>query len=132
VIEVAPEPRPLRELVSDLAAQTGVLIRQEIKLAKAEVGEKAKLAAKDVALMASGALAIVLGSAVLIAAIVLIVALALPLWAAALIVGLVFAGAGAGLAFAGYRSLERLDFVPRQTVETLKENRAWVSLELAK
>ena len=42
-----PRDRGLGELVKDLAGQTSTLVRQEIKLAQAEVTQKGKLAGKQ-------------------------------------------------------------------------------------
>jgi len=94
--------------------------------------EKVRLAGKDIALMSAGGVAAVLGSLVLVAALVLLLGLVMPLWASALIVGVVFTGAGASVAYGAYRSLSHIDPAPRQSIEALKETKAWVSLEMAK
>ena len=47
----AARPRPIGELVKDLASQTSTLVRQEIKLAQAEVTQKGKLAGKGAGML---------------------------------------------------------------------------------
>ena len=50
-----PRERSLGELVGTLSNQTSTLVRQEIELAKAELGEKGKVAGKGAGLIAAGA-----------------------------------------------------------------------------
>ena len=53
--QLAKEQASLGDLVSDLAAQTGQLIRQEAALAKSELTDKASAAGKAIGLVAAGA-----------------------------------------------------------------------------
>ena len=89
-IEVSTESkdRSLKRLVSDLGTDAGLLVRQEIALAKAELKEKA-------ALFAGAGLLAYAGLLVLFAAIVLgLIAIGVVAWLAALSVGvLVLLGA---------------------------------------
>lgn len=130
--ELVPEPRPLGELFADLATQTGVLLRKELELVKVEMVVKAKDAGSCGAQIAAGAAVAVSGGLVLLAALVLLLALVLPLWAAALAVGAVVTGAGAALTLTGIRRLKQLDAVPRQTLETLKDDKRWISEQVSR
>ena len=49
----------------------------------------------------------------------------LPWWLSALLVGVVVAGVGAALVARARTALQQTDLTPRQTVETLKEDREW-------
>jgi hypothetical protein len=49
----------------------------------------------------------------------------MPLWIAALLVGLVVAGIGYVLVRGSLAALRSLDLTPRQTVRTLKEDVEW-------
>ena len=109
--------RGFGELVKDLASQTSTLVRQEIKLAQAEVTEKGKVAGAAVAaLLGLGALTTVL-----------IVALdgALPLWLAALIITVLWLAVAGVLASAGRKALKASTPPAPQTVETVKEDIQW-------
>ena len=112
----------LRELFQDI----NHLVRQEIALAKAEMNEKMVTIAGAAGLMAAAAFLAVLAIFVLTAAIVLVVALWWPAWAAALVVAgayLVIAGI---LVLIGRARLQKLGKpVPEQTVETIKEDVQW-------
>lgn len=122
----------LGELFKELAADTGTLVRKEVELAKTEMAGKAKVVAKDGAMIAGGAALAFYASLVLLAALVLALGTVMPLWASALIVGvLLLAGAGA-LAFIGVKKLKRVDPAPRETIRTLKENKLWLREQLSR
>ena len=114
--------RGFGELVKDLASQTSTLVRQEIKLAQAEVTEKGKVAGKGAGMLAGAAVAALLGLGALTT--VLIVALdgALPLWLIITVLWLAVAGV---LASAGRKALKASTPPAPQTVETVKEDIQW-------
>src|SRR6187401_1608757 len=85
-----PRERGIGELVKDLAGQTSTLVRQEIKLAQAEVTEKGKVAGRGAGLLAGAGVAAVLMLGTLTAVLVVALDSALPLWLAALIVTLLW------------------------------------------
>ena len=75
------------ELVHDLTEQFSHLARTEIRLAVREVQDKAKHAGRGAAGLGIAGVLAGYGLAAVVAGIVLLVALALPAWVAALIVG---------------------------------------------
>ena len=75
------------ELITQMAAQTSRLVRDEIRLAQKEFQESAKHAGIGAGLFSVAGVFAVFGVATLIAAAVAALALVLPVWAAALIVG---------------------------------------------
>jgi uncharacterized membrane protein YqjE len=80
---------PIAELVSDLSAQTSRLVRDEMRLATAELKESAKHAGVGAGLIGASGLMAVFGLAALITAAIAGLALVLPVWASALIVAVV-------------------------------------------
>src|SRR6187399_1379056 len=83
------------ELMSRLSADGSQLVRDEIALAKVELGEKAKKVGLGAGFFGAAGVLAAYGFGVLLAAAVLALALVMPAWAAALIVAvLLFAGAG--------------------------------------
>jgi hypothetical protein len=127
-----PEQRPLGELFSELAQQTGTLVRDEVALARIEMTAKAKSAGRDAALVAGGGAIAMLGVMALMAALILVLAMAVPLWVSALIVGLVVSGVGLGIASAGIRAWRGLDPMPRRTIQTLQEDRQWLRAQASR
>ena len=75
------------ELVHDLTEQFSHLARTEMRLAVREVQEKAKHAGKGAANIGAAGVLAGYGVAIVFAGFVLLLALVLPAWAAALIVG---------------------------------------------
>lgn len=127
----AAEERSLGELFGDLARETSTLVKQEVGLAKTELTEKATRVGKDVGYLAMGGAVAYAGMLTLIAALVLILtAIGLPIWASALLVGLVVAGVGGSMAMKGLKQLKNVDPVPHQTVETLKEDKEWAKQQV--
>jgi hypothetical protein len=116
------DERSLGELFGDLTRDTATLVRQEVALAKAEVSQKAADVGKDAGMIAVGGALAYAGLLVLLGAFVLMLALVMPGWAAALIVGALAAGIGAAVAMSGLKKLKNVDPVPRQTMQTLKDD----------
>ncbi|HYC01771.1 MAG TPA: phage holin family protein [Azospirillaceae bacterium] len=126
------EERPLTALFSDLAGETSSLIRKELELAKTEISEKASQAGKGAASLAMGGAIAFAGVLFLLAALVLILDLVLPTWAAALIVGLVVVGVGYGLVAAGKKKLTAKNLVPKRTIETIKDDGRWAKSQVGR
>jgi len=118
--------RPIGELVKDLAGQTSTLVRQEIKLAQAELTTKGKVAGRGAGMLAGAAVAALLMLGALTACLIAALDTAMPLWLAALIVTLLWGLIGAVLAMRGRKELQHATPpVPEQTVETVKEDIQW-------
>jgi len=89
------------------------------------MGQKATAVGREVAFLAVGSLVAYAGLLAIMAAIILGVAMFMPGWLAALLVGLVVTGVGYFLVQKGRDALAHEDLAPRQTMETLKENAEW-------
>ncbi len=117
------EERSLGELFSDLARELSELVRQELALAKTEMTEKATRVGTNIGTLAVGGAVAYAGFLALVAAVILgLAALGVPWWLAALIVGLVIAGAGYLLVRRSLAALRQTDLAPRRTLETLRED----------
>ncbi|HYX86624.1 MAG TPA: phage holin family protein [Gaiellales bacterium] len=118
--------RSMGELTKQLSQDVSELVRRELKLAKTEASAKARKVVSGAVMIGAGVvLALVMVGAV-VAAAVMALDIALPDWLSAIIVALV-AGIGGGLlALAGMRSIRRATPpVPRETIESVKEDVAW-------
>jgi len=116
------EDRSLGELFGDLSREISSLVRQEMTLAKTEMSQKLARAGKDVALIAMGALLAHAALLAFVAGLAIILDKIVPLWAAPLLAGIIVAAIGAALIMKGINSLKQEDLVPRQTIESLKED----------
>ena len=114
------------ELVSRLTTQTGVLVRQEIALAKAELRETGTTLARDSARAGTGLMIAWTGTLSLTAALVVGLAQLLDnYWLAALIVGGVFVIVGSIIAKSAMAAVKLRGLSPKQTVETLRQDADW-------
>ena len=113
------------ELVGRVTTDISTLMRQEFALAKAELTEEAKKAGKGAGSLGAagflGYLAAIFASLTLM----FLLDLFLPLWAAALIVTVLYGVIAYVLFSKGKKQLKTVDPTPRQTVETLKEDVQW-------
>jgi hypothetical protein len=126
----AMENKPLGDLFSDLASEMSELVRKEVALAKLEVGEKAKYIGKNVGYLVVGGAIAYAAMLAIIAAIIMLLDNVMPSWGAALIVGVVVAAVGWLLISKARAALQATDVTPQQTVETLKEDAAWVKQQI--
>ena len=127
MIAAGRDGRSTAELVKDLSRQAGLLVRQEIQLAKTEVAEKGKRAGVGTAAFAGAAVAGLLALGTLTAFFVLALDGVMPAWTAALVVTLAWAAVGVGLALYGREKLREAGTpVPEKTIETLKEDVEWI------
>lgn len=110
------------ELVHDLSDQVRRLVRTEVTLAAHELKGKAKHAGMGAAIAGAGGLFAFYGGAVAVATAVLLLALVLPAWAAALIVtGALFVLAGIAMLVAR-KQLRQGRPMPSPALEGAKED----------
>ena len=115
------------DLVKQLSQQVSTLVRQEVELAKAEMGEKGKKAGVGIGMFGGAAAAALLALGSLTAFLILILDLAMPAWAAALIVTVVWAGGAAVLALQGREKVKEVGApIPEKTAESVKEDVEWL------
>jgi uncharacterized membrane protein YqjE len=126
-MDVPRMDRSIGELFSDLSQQTADLIRQEMRLAKAELSEKLADAGKH-AMMIGAAIAFALAAVVTIAAAIalLLVQMGVVPWLAAVITAAVMGGIAFALAQSGISALKKKTIAPVETMHSLKETTQWL------
>jgi Putative Actinobacterial Holin-X, holin superfamily III len=124
------EERSIGELFSQLANDTTSLVRQEVLLAKVELGQKATEVGRQVGLVALGGGVAYAGLLAVVAAMILLLAQYIPVWLSALIIGLAIMGTGYFLIQRHLNALKHLDPTPRATVDTLKQDKEWVKEQM--
>jgi MFS family permease len=120
----------LGALVHDMTQQISTLVRDELRLAQAEMAEKGKRAGIGIGMFGAAGVMALFGGGALVATAILALALVLPAWLAALIVAvLLFAVAGV-LALVGKGSVSKATPAkPERAIEGLKEDIATVKGE---
>jgi uncharacterized membrane protein YqjE len=118
------------ELLKELSDHTTTLVRQEIELAKAELGEKGKKAGLGAGMFGAAGLFGVFALAALTTCIIVALDSAMPLWLAALIVAVVYGAIGAVLALQGRNKVQEAGPpVPEQATESVKEDVQWAKTQ---
>ena len=111
VAVAAPAPDPAQastgELIGQLSEQLSTLVRSEVRLAQAEVTQKAKKLGVGIGLFGGAGVVALLGVGALVTAAILALALVLPGWAAGLIVGAVLLLVAGVLALLGKKDVQQ-------------------------
>jgi uncharacterized membrane protein YqjE len=114
------------DLVKELSTQVSTLVRQEVALAKAEVAEKGKKAGVGAGMFGGAGAAAMLMLGSLTAFLILVLDLAMPAWAAAVIVTALWAAVAGVLALQGRKKMQEMGKpIPEKTIETVKEDVQW-------
>jgi hypothetical protein len=104
----ADAEKPLGELVQDLSRQTSTLIRQEMRLAQAELAEKGRHAGKGAGMFGGAGLVALYGVGALVTAAILGLATVLEPWIAAAASGAVLLVIAGVLALTGKKELDEV------------------------
>lgn len=116
-----PDHASIGELVAKMTEETSALIRDELRLAQAELARKGRYAGLGAGLLGGGALFAVLGVGTLVAAAVLGLAVVLPGWLAALVVATaLFAVAGVAALLGKKEITAAVPPVPEEALESVK------------
>ena len=118
---------PVSGLVRSLVADLILLARREADLIKIELKHKASTAGVGAGLIAAAAVIGWFGVATLIAAAVLAMAIVLPPWAAALLVGVALFVIAAALILAGRAKIRAATpLTPDRSLDAAQEDIAWI------
>jgi len=114
--------RSMTEVLKDIVETIQKIVRGEVRLAKAEVRDEAAKAWKPVRYLLTGAVAGLFAAAFLLLGIVYALALAIPTWAAAGLVGLALAITAGIFISQGASRMKQVYKAPERIVETIKES----------
>jgi hypothetical protein len=120
------DERSIGELLAQLSQEIAELVRREVQLAEAEMTQKAYRAGKNAGFVAAGGAVAYAGLLAIVAGMIMLLGRSRRPWLSAFLVGLSVAGAGSLLALKGLEALRQEGVTPRETVETLEENREWL------
>jgi Putative Actinobacterial Holin-X, holin superfamily III len=115
----------MTEIIKHIFNDVQEIIRAEFRLAKAEVTEKAQRVRKGSAMLGGAAICGFFGGACLVVTCIAALALAMPVWLAALIMAICLSVAAGAMFAAGRTQMREVDPVPQETVQTLKDDVQW-------
>jgi hypothetical protein len=111
------------ELIKQASEQITTLVRSELRLALAEMKDKGKHAGKGAGLFGGAGLVALFGAAALVAAVIAALDLAMPLWAAALIVGVVLLAVAGVLGLTGRKQLgQAAPPMPKRAIKSVEQD----------
>ena len=117
------EDRSVTELVTELSQQTSRLVRDELRLAQAELKEKGRHAGRGAGLFGSAGLLAFFGAAGLVTTAILALSLVLPAWLSALLVSLVLLIAAGIAALIGKKEVKEAGPpAPEAAVDSVKRD----------
>ena len=123
--------KSLGSLVKELAEDLSTLVRSEVALAKLELRQTSANIGLVGALFTAALFCVLFALAFLLVTAVLALATVIAPWLSALIVAVaLLIGAGV-LAFVGKRKLEKVEFVPKASVESVKADIQLIRAELS-
>jgi hypothetical protein len=122
-----PENASTGQLIGQLTEQISRLVRDEARLAQAEVTQKAKKLGVGAGLFGGAGLVAFFGLAALITSVILALALVLPHWLAALIVAVALFAVAGVLALVGKKDVQKgSPPVPTEAISSVKSDIATV------
>jgi uncharacterized membrane protein YqjE len=120
------------ELFKELSNDLSTLVRQELRLAQAEITEKGKRAGLGAGMFGGAGIATLLALGTLSACLIAALAEGMDVWLAALIVTVLYLAAAGALALVARRRVaDAAPVVPEQTIETVKEDVQWAKTQLS-
>jgi len=125
----AGDQRSVGDIVSDVTQDLTMLMRQEIELAKTELKEEATKAGKGAGMLGGAGLSGYFAILFLSTTLMFVLDEFLDMWAAALIVTVLWAIAAAVLAVIGKKKLQASRPQLPQTQQTLKEDVQWAKAQ---
>ena len=120
---MAHSDHTLRSLGGEQIGDISRLIRQELRLAQAEAGEKATQIQHGLISLVAGLLLAMAALLVLLQALVIGLAQVMPVWLASVIVGVVVALIAFGLVRLGQSSLQSTNLVPERTMQSMRDDK---------
>jgi len=118
--------RPTAEIIQEIVAGLGEIVRAEIRLARTEMTGKARRAGRAAILFGLGLAVLAVAGLLALVAAVAALALILPVWLAALSVSAVLLVIGGLMALAGRNRLRQVDARPAATIDSVKEDVEWL------
>jgi hypothetical protein len=124
--------QPMGELFKQLSDDLSTLVRQELRLAQAEMTAKGKKAGVGIGMFGGAGIVALLTLGALTTCLIAALSTGMEVWIAALIVTVLYGAIAGALALIGRdRVTEATPPVPEQTMETVKEDAQWAKTQLS-
>ena len=128
-VEPKQPEKSLGQLVGEMSAELSSLMRAEVQLAKVELKDEVSKAGKAGSMFGAGAVTGYFALLFASLALAWLLDQAMPTALAFFLVAVLYGVAAGVLISRGRTEMKEVDPVPRQTVETLKEDVEWVKAQ---
>jgi Putative Actinobacterial Holin-X, holin superfamily III len=118
--------RPISAIVNEIILHLEEMVRSEVRLAKTEIFDEISRAAKQCAKIAAAVVLFLYAFGFLLLGGMYGLAEAIPLWLAAIVIGVMLAGTGLLLWRKGRRDLSEIRPRLERTTQSLKEDLSWI------
>ena len=122
---MADPNRSIGDVLSDIVDDVQQIVRAEVRLARAEIGDQLGRARLAAIFLATAGVAALMAIGLVLLAGVFALATIWPSWAAALAVAAGTALLGGLLWMAGIRRIRALHVTPQKAIDSVKENIQW-------
>ena len=124
------EDRSFSDVFQDILHNVQDIVRSEVRLAKTEIREEVGEAKSAAVMLGGGALTSIFALLFFLLTLVYALALVMPSWTAALVVGAALAVIATLMLITGRRRFKQIHPTPERTVETIKENVEWAKQQV--
>jgi hypothetical protein len=121
-----PSGRPISQIVEDMLSHLAEIVRAELRLVQTESRQDLRRAGNAGVYLAIAGVCGMLGVGFLLLGAVYGLALVMPLWLAAVSVGLGVSITGLALLGIGLQRMKDVNLTPERTIQTLEDNFAWI------
>lgn len=127
----AADNRSIKEIIEGILHEIQNIIQAEIRLARTEIAQKTGPLKSASLFLGIAAVCGILGAGCLVVTCIAALALVMPVWLAALLIGIGLCGIAGGAFTLGRTRIEQVDPAPRRTVETLKDDWQWAKRHIS-
>lgn len=120
----------LGDTVTGLIQDLQEIVRGEVQLAKTEIKEDASQMGKALGIIGAAVFLGLVGFIFLMWGVTYLLNKSLEMWLAAGIVGLALLIIGGIVGMVGKNQMQEANFVPEQTIESVKEDKEWASHQI--
>ncbi len=130
-LQLEKDERSIGDLFTELAAEAGTLVRQEVALAQVELTAKATRVGKNVGFLAIGGAVGYAAVLAILAGVILGLSYLMPAWIAAILVGGVVGVAAFVLISSALTEIRKMNITPEESVDSIKEDAQWLKNQLS-
>lgn len=120
------DERPVSLVLQDILRNLQEMVRSEVRLAKVEIRDEARRVVSSGVWIAAGVAGALSAWIFLLWTVAYLLATRMSMWAATLVIAVVMLAVASVLITGGIRRVKRIQPIPERTVQSVKENLAWM------